>query len=331
MRTLYNKKYFFLLLINIFLIIASNYSYASDNDDTIDYTLNGEKFIKKLPESILNFYKKDPMTFYVPGNEIFSEPLQLLILQDLLKNTIQIFNKFKIDFWITENTLLEYLRFNSFAPWADNATIAIDYNSMKKDIKNIIKEFKKQGIEFDLFDRITTLQHIPYLRFTPQKFFNVVKKHDPSLSLDEITKKYDQLKYQLIQIDLYPFAISESGGYNLIEYLHDSFIKLGGNKNGYKIKDIYPLQKVKLNDIVVNSIKNPYAILDIKQDLNAIYSVYAGKTLCTNSSPIKIKDMRKHYEFLDIINNFLAFTFKGQFHGMSTTYQDILNSLVRVY
>jgi hypothetical protein len=332
MMILFKIKYFLLLLINIFLITASNNSYASNDQqiinntkDNIKHNLNGEIFIKKLPESILNIYKKDPMTFYIPGNELFSEPLQLLILQDLIKKTVDVFNEFGVEFWLAENTFLEYLRFNSLAPWAYHASFAIDHNAIKKNIKSITKALKKQGIEFDGFDRINTLKHVPYLKFTTQEFCKIIKKYEPSFSNDELTKKSVQLSYQFIEIDLYPFAIRQSGIYNLIEYLHDAFVQLGGSKNGYYIDDVFPLRQVKLNDIDVNIIKRSHAMLEIKEYLTNVYSVHAGHTICTNSSPLKIKDIRKHYDFLDMIKNFLTFTFKDQFHGMSTTYQEILN------
>ena len=118
MITFFNKKYFFRILITIFITSVNSYSYAAndtvtpifaDCENTVSYSFNGESFVKKLPNSIIDYYKKDPMTFYIPGNELFSEPLQLLVLQDLLKAVIEILNEFEIDYWITDNTLYTQL------------------------------------------------------------------------------------------------------------------------------------------------------------------------------------------------------------------------------
>ena len=49
-----------------------------------------------------------------------------------------------------------------------------------------------------------------------------------------------------------------------------------------------------------------------------------GNTICTNSIPIHIKDIKKHLEFLNIINGYLKFTFKDSFYSMSQDYVDIL-------
>lgn len=97
----------------------------------ITYSIMGKRTVRKRNRSKLNLKK------YVILNK-----KEVNILYDITKKTIDILDKYKIDYWATDGTLLGSKRNKGFIPWDDDVDIAIDVKdtSRLKELKGVFKE-----------------------------------------------------------------------------------------------------------------------------------------------------------------------------------------------
>jgi len=67
------------------------------------------------------------------------------LLYNITKQTIDLLNKNKIDYWATDGTLLGIRRSKGFIPWDDDVDIAIDIKDKLK-LRSLKEVFKQKGL-----------------------------------------------------------------------------------------------------------------------------------------------------------------------------------------
>jgi len=68
------------------------------------------------------------------------------LLYNITKQTIDLLNKNKIDYWATDGTLLGIRRSKGFIPWDDDVDIAIDIKDKLK-LRSLKEVFKQKGLD----------------------------------------------------------------------------------------------------------------------------------------------------------------------------------------
>ncbi len=312
------KYCYHITFVFLFNFIACNFSYSIDDNNnknnkyTITHILNNDTFSRDLPSSIIGFYKQ-PHSNFIPVNKLFAEPIQLLILYELFKQTIDTFKQYNVDCWLTGDTLVYCQKFRCFAPWQKTAHLAINYNQCKPEIQKISNELQKKGIVFRCFENILNLTDSTYLSFSQQGFSNAIKKHDPSYSTVEINTRYTSYDNRVnpISVCIAPFNTTEKNTYNLTPTLQSQYQKENITET-FMTSDIYPLKADVLINLPIYIANNVDAMLNLYESSENFYKLYVGRKGSTYYTPIVIEDIRNYPEFNEIISDFLEFTFKNQ-------------------
>jgi hypothetical protein len=289
-------------------IITVNHCYA--NDYEINYKLNKKEFNRKLPESIINKYKQAPEDFSLDTSNLFNEPIKILILYELLQNVISTLDTHKIDYWLTEETLLNYSKFNNFAPWQQDIQLAIDYDNFRKQLNKITTVNK--DLVFTYYDNTLTLQNLPNVIFTEAGFVKAVQKHEPELSTEKIIQNYTNLNKnnKHLKLYFYPYNISTVGVTHAINYLYYLFIKSKKNINGHMLTDIFPLRTVYFNSILVKIPNNIAAIIKSENRKCCFYQLHKDRSIYSNDRSLNLKHIKTNLEIMPLLYDFMKFTFE---------------------
>ncbi len=289
-------------------ITAINICYS--NDYEINYKLNKKEFTRKFPEFIINKYQQAPKTFTLDIANLFNEPIKILVLYELLQDVTSILDTHKIDYWLTEETLLNYSKFNNFAPWQQDIQLAIDYDNFRKQLNKITTINK--DLVFTCYDNILNLQNLPNVIFTETGFVKAVQKHEPELSTEEIIQIYENLNKNNEQLKLYfyPYNVSTTGITHSINYLYYLFIKAKKNINGHMLTDIFPLKLVYFNSILVKIPNNIDAIIKLENRKCCFYQQYKGRTIYSNDRSLNLKHIKANLEIMPLLYDFIKFIFE---------------------
>lgn len=184
------------------------------------------------------------------------------ILLNTLQNIHNIFEKNKIFYIIEGGVLLGAVRDKSLIPWDDDADILIFQKDQEKILK-LRNEFLKLGHEIKKMDRLLRIYCIkgkkyPFIdlfinkqinNLLNPKYFKLNSTHD----LIRCTSEYNTNKYECIDTCCtYPRNFNFWWRYN------------------FKMNNIYPRKKYKLNEITLYGPNNPYPYIFAWYGLSAL-------------------------------------------------------------
>ena len=168
-------------------------------------------------------------------------------LFELAKLTLNFLKDYKINYWLSGGSLSGAVQNNKLLPWDNDIDLAIPCNKLNKT--RIIEIIKRNGIKrnnYYIFSKYNI--KFRFLKNDKQKikvnYYND-KKNKIFIDLLLFFKKNNKYKYK-------------SSSYNSI--------------------DIYPMKKIKLNNLYFKSVKNPISYLNNTY----IYWKHLGKTTNKN-------------------------------------------------
>ena len=286
--------------------------------------INGLTFERQLSDDFIEFYlsqQEAGSAPLIPIDRLFVNPINLLILNELTKRTIEIFEDNNITYWAEGGTVLSAERFASLMPWDDDADLGFDLYDAEKKISDIKKSAISKGLV--ILGPCFKGDGMCFVRFSEETYIDIVKAYDPSLSLEKIQSMYSNIPRfkDHGEIDLFPFNVNDhrvkhSDGW------HAPFIKNGGPPDGYNYTSVFPLQKKQINDFTVNVIHSPehmYKIWYGSEDI--LYSIHMFNHINGGYKSLFIKDIRQYPGFLEIILEYLKFVFSDSFEGFAEAYQ----------
>jgi len=155
------------------------------------------------------------------------------IAKNLLKETIEIFDEFGIDYFLISGTLLGYVRHNDFIPWDDDIDLVVDASLIDK-LPDIIKKYDK----------------VKFVYFVSSKW--IVKScYEKRIILDGGVVNDWPYQHNWPFIDLFIFEYSD-------DRKHMSFF----NKK-WDVDKFYPIQKKLFLDMNVSVPSDPDYFLRI--------------------------------------------------------------------
>lgn len=153
----------------------------------------------------------------------------------LLKDTIEILNEYKLDYFLISGTLLGLVRHKDFIPWDDDIDLIVDRSIVDK-LPNIVEKYG---------DSINFIERDGYIVKTCYK--NKEIELDCEWSNYVINKNG---KYNWPFIDLFFFTKNDADTITFFNKLWDA-------------TKFFPKQNIIFNDIIVSIPKDPYYFLSL--------------------------------------------------------------------
>lgn len=228
----------FLQLLNLYFTYLNNFA---DNSNAINHVDSNLANQIDLVKSHLSF---DSLTDYD----------NLKMLNELLKKTIDIFEKNGLVYWIIGGTLLGAIRDKGLVQWDDDADLCL----MHQDFERFL-QLESQFIE----------ANISILNYKRLGFFKLYDLNGKNfLDSDNVLSKYPF-------IDVFFFRRSKHRLFqHVIKYSSDKVAFLKKNfarTNIFSWSDVFPLKKYQFEDYEIMGPNNPY------EYLNRVYPGWRSK------------------------------------------------------
>ena len=190
----------------------------------------------------LQYNTSNTVVHEVPHDMIIEEIPKLLLLSrdtfhemmDILKMTTRLMTTNEITFWAVDSTLLGAVRHNGFIPWSTDITFAIEHRNMGR-----------------LISLRTGIESYGYLLITTSSGYNIVARnasHFPILHIMMMSVRNSEVCICSPLTELNECSFNDT-------YVHRRKI--------FSVGDVFPLQSVTFEDVVINIPKNAEFCLDI--------------------------------------------------------------------